>query len=129
MASSLAPPARAQVMTDKIAARILATLHTVDLLPPVWAPPPEVRDHRALVAQRTKMMCLSISGRVVAKSRRERPPEGTQMRPGARTPRFRTGGVLAPPSGADILTGPCVRLILGPLCTKRCRFWEKEAPK
>ncbi|MGD8625849.1 MAG: IS110 family transposase, partial [Anaerolineae bacterium] len=37
---------RAQVMTDKIAARILARLHAVGLLPSVWVPPPEVRDHR-----------------------------------------------------------------------------------
>jgi len=30
---------RAQVMTDKIAASILARLHAVGLLPPVWVPP------------------------------------------------------------------------------------------
>jgi transposase len=49
---------RAQVMTDKIAARTLAKLHAAGLLPPVWVPPPEVRDHRALVAQRSKMKRL-----------------------------------------------------------------------
>jgi transposase len=50
---------RAQVMTDKIAARTLAHLHAVGLLPSIWIPPSEVRDHRALVAQRSKMVRLS----------------------------------------------------------------------
>jgi transposase len=50
---------RAQVMTDKIAARTLAKLHAVGLLPSIWIPPDEVRDHRALVAQRAKMVRLS----------------------------------------------------------------------
>jgi transposase len=54
---------RAQVMTDKIAARVLANLHAVGLLPPVWVPPQEVRDHRALVAQRSKMMRLATQAR------------------------------------------------------------------
>ncbi|MBN1315668.1 MAG: IS110 family transposase [Anaerolineales bacterium] len=49
---------RAQVITDKIAALILARLHAVGLLPPVWVPPNEVRDHRALLAQRSKMVRL-----------------------------------------------------------------------
>lgn len=54
---------RAQVMTDKIAARTLAKLHAVGLLPPVWVPPPAVRDHRALVAQRSKMLRLSTQAK------------------------------------------------------------------
>jgi transposase len=54
---------RAQVMTDKIAARTLARLHAVGLLPSVWVPPAEVRDHRALVAQRSKMMRLSTQAK------------------------------------------------------------------
>jgi len=54
---------QAQVMTDKIAASRLACLHAVGLLPPVWVPPPEVRDHRALVAQRTKMTRLSTQAK------------------------------------------------------------------
>ena len=41
-------------MTDKIAALTLARLHAVGLLPPVWVPSLEVRDHRALVSQRVK---------------------------------------------------------------------------
>ena len=54
---------RAQVMTDKIAARTLANLHAVGLLPCIWIPPSEVRDHRALVAQRTKMVRLSTQAK------------------------------------------------------------------
>lgn len=49
---------RAQVITDKKAALILARFHAVGLLPPVWVPPNEVRDHRALLAQRSKMVRL-----------------------------------------------------------------------
>lgn len=54
---------RAQVMTDKIAARTLARLHAARLLPEVWVPPDEVRDHRVLVAQRAKMMRLATQAR------------------------------------------------------------------
>jgi len=50
---------RAQVMNDKIAARILARLHATGLLPGVWVPPQEVRELRALVAQRHKMRKLA----------------------------------------------------------------------
>jgi transposase len=45
---------RAQVMTDKIAALTLARLHAVSLLPSVWVPPVEVREQRALIAQRAR---------------------------------------------------------------------------
>lgn len=54
---------RAQVMTDKIAALALARLHAVGLLPPVWVPPLEVRDQRALVAHRAKMVRLSTQAK------------------------------------------------------------------
>ena len=54
---------RAQVMTDKIAALVLARLHAVGLLPPVWVPPLEVRDQRALVAHRAKMVRLSTQAK------------------------------------------------------------------
>ena len=54
---------RAQVMTDKIAARTLAKLHAVGLLPSIWVPPLAVRDQRALVAQRTKMVRLSTQAK------------------------------------------------------------------
>ena len=77
---------RAQVMTDKIAARTLARLHAVGLLPPVWVPPPEVRDHRALVAQRSKMLRLSTQAKnrlhAVLHRHHILPPEGDPFRPG-----------------------------------------------
>ena len=56
---------RARVMNDQRAAVILAQLHAANLLPSVWVPPPEVRDQRALVAQRRKMVKLGA----IAKNR------------------------------------------------------------
>jgi transposase len=55
--------ARAQVKTDKKSAFTLARLHAVGLLPSVWVPPQEVRDHRALVSQRAKMVRLSTQAK------------------------------------------------------------------
>ena len=76
---------RAQVMTDKIAARTLANLHAVGLLPSIWIPPLEVRDHRALVAQRAKMVRLSTQAknRLHALLHRHHlvPPAGTLFDP------------------------------------------------
>lgn len=54
---------QAQVMTDKIAALNLARLHAVGMLPTVWVPPPEVRDLRALVSQRVKMVRLATQAK------------------------------------------------------------------
>ena len=54
---------RAQVMTDKKAALILAQLHAAGLLPPVWIPPIEVRQLRALIAQRWKMVRLGTQAK------------------------------------------------------------------
>ncbi len=50
---------RAQVKTDKKAAQTLAQLHAAGLLPGVWIPPIEVRQQRALVAHRRKMVKLA----------------------------------------------------------------------
>jgi transposase len=50
---------RAQVKTDKKAAFTLAQLHAAGLLPGVWIPPVEVRELRALVAHRRKMVKLA----------------------------------------------------------------------
>ncbi len=50
---------RAQVITDRIAAFTLARLHAAGLLPAVWVPPQPVRDQRALVASRAKMVRLA----------------------------------------------------------------------
>jgi transposase len=54
---------RAQVMTDRIAAFTLARLHAAGLLPAVWVPPQPVRDQRALVASRAKMVRLATQAR------------------------------------------------------------------
>ena len=79
---------RAQVMTDKIAARTLAKLHAVGLLPSVWVPPPQVRDHRALVAQRSKMLRLSTQAKnrlhAVLHRHHLLPPEGDLFTPAKR---------------------------------------------
>jgi transposase len=49
----------AQVKTDKKAALVLAQLHAAGMLKGVWIPPHEVRDLRALIARREKMVHLS----------------------------------------------------------------------
>jgi transposase len=76
---------KARVMTDKLAASRLACLHAAGLLPPVWVPPPEVRDHRALVAQRTKMGRLSTQAKnrlhAVLHRHHLPPPEGEAFTP------------------------------------------------
>jgi len=48
-----------RVQTDKKAAQALAQLHAAGLLTGVWIPPHEVRDLRALIARREKMVRLS----------------------------------------------------------------------
>jgi transposase len=55
----------APVKTDKKAALALAQLHAAGLLSGVWIPPHAVRDLRALIAQREKMVRLST----IAKNR------------------------------------------------------------
>jgi transposase len=54
---------RAQVKTDKKAALTLAQLHAAGLLPGVWIPPVEVRELRALIAHRKKMVRLRTIAR------------------------------------------------------------------
>lgn len=49
----------AQVKTDKKADLALAQLHAAGMLTGVWIPPHEVRDLRALIARREKMVRLS----------------------------------------------------------------------
>jgi transposase len=53
------------IKTDKKAALALAQLHAVGLLKGVWIPPHEVRDMRALIAHRQKIVRLSA----IAKNR------------------------------------------------------------
>jgi len=54
---------RSQVMTDKIAASHLARLLAKGLLVGIWIPPQDVRDRRALIAQRNKMTRLSTQAK------------------------------------------------------------------
>jgi len=54
-----------KVQTDKKAALALAQLHAAGMLEGVWIPPQEVRDLRALIARREKMVRLST----IAKNR------------------------------------------------------------
>jgi transposase len=71
---------RVQVKTDRKAALALAQLHAAGLLESVWVPPVEVRELRALIAQREKLVRLAS----IAKNRlhssvhrnRLQPPEG-----------------------------------------------------
>lgn len=77
---------RAQVMTDKKAALILAQLHAAGLLPPVWVPPPEVRHLRAMVAQRWKMVQLGTKAKcrlqsLLHRQHLEPPPESDPYTP------------------------------------------------
>ncbi|HEX9029686.1 MAG TPA: IS110 family transposase [Anaerolineales bacterium] len=74
---------RVPVKTDKKAALALAQLHAAGLLEGVWIPPLEVRELRALVSQRGKMVKLAT----IAKSRLQatlhrhhlHPPEGFRL--------------------------------------------------
>jgi transposase len=72
-----------QVMTDKIAARILAKLLAAGLLVSIWTPPPEVRQLRALVAEYHKMSILGAQAkhRLHATLHRHRivPEEGVEI--------------------------------------------------
>lgn len=54
---------QAQVMTDRLAAYNLARLLSKGLLVSIWIPPQDVRDQRALVAQRSKMTRLATQAR------------------------------------------------------------------
>ena len=81
---------RAQVMTDKKAALILAQLHAAGLLPPVWVPPAEVRHLRALIAQRWKMVRLGTQAKnrlqsVLHKYHLEPPPKRDPYTPQMRS--------------------------------------------
>lgn len=54
---------QAAVKTDPKAAYDLARLHAAGLLEGIWVPPPEGRDLRALVAQRSKMVRLATQAK------------------------------------------------------------------
>ena len=71
---------RSQVMTDKIAAAILARLLAKGLLVGIWVPPQEIRELRGLVAQRQKMTRLATQAKnrlhAVIQRHHLKPPEG-----------------------------------------------------
>ncbi len=67
-----------RVKTDKKAAETLAQLHAVGMLRGVWIPPVEVRELRAVIAQRTKMVRLATQAKnrlnaLLHKTHRKRP--------------------------------------------------------
>jgi transposase len=72
--------AASRVKTDKIDVLTLAQLLRADMLPEVWVPPPHVRDLRALLSHRRRLVSLQTT----AKNRLQsvlhrlnlRPPEG-----------------------------------------------------
>jgi len=51
------------VMTDNIAALKLARLHAAGMIPPLWIPPPEVRELRALLAHRRLQVRLATQAK------------------------------------------------------------------
>lgn len=71
---------RSQVMNDKMAASILARLLAKGLLVSIWVPPVEVRELRALVAQRSKMTRLATQAKnrlhAILQRHHIVPPEG-----------------------------------------------------
>jgi transposase len=76
--------AEARVKTDKVDVLTLAQLLRADMLPEVWVPPPHVRDLRALLSHRRRLVSLQTT----AKNRLQsvlhrlnlRPPEGERVR-------------------------------------------------
>jgi transposase len=76
---------RSQVMTDKIAASVLARLLAKGLLVGIWVPPKEVQQLRGLLAQREKMQRLTVQAKNRMHSLLHRhhilPPEGEPFQP------------------------------------------------
>jgi transposase len=79
---------RAQVMNDQIAALTLARLHAACLIPPLWVPPEDVRETRALIAQRAKLVRLSTQSKnrlhAVLHRHHLPPPDGPFFAPAQR---------------------------------------------
>ena len=79
---------RSQVMNDKIAALTLARLLAKGLLMGIWVPPQEVRDLRALIAQRNKMTRLSTQAKnrlhAILHRHHILPPQGNLFQPDLR---------------------------------------------
>jgi transposase len=76
------------VMNDKIAAARLAELHAAGLLSGIWVPPQAVRELRALIAQRAKMVKLATQAKnrlhAVLHRYHLAPPDGDPFSPAQR---------------------------------------------
>lgn len=76
---------RAQVMNDKIASTVLARLLAKSLLVGIWVPPQDVRELRALIAQRSKITRLSTQSKnrlhAILHRHHTRPPSGDIFHP------------------------------------------------
>ncbi len=74
---------RAQVKTDRKAALGLAQLHAAGLLTGIWIPPQPIRDLRALIAERWKMVRLKTQAKnrlhAVLHRHHLLPPEGRDL--------------------------------------------------
>lgn len=98
---------RAQVKTDEKDALALARLHAAGLLESIWIPPQAVRDLRALIAQRYKMVRLAT----LAKNRLQNvlhrhhfdPPPGSQPC----HPKHRAWWLALPVNGSEKLNVTC----------------------
>jgi transposase len=55
--------AEARVKTDKVDVMTLAQLLRADMLPEVWVPPPHVRDLRALISHRRRLVSLQTTAK------------------------------------------------------------------
>ena len=78
-----------RVMNDRIAAFNLAVLLSKDMLKGIWIPTPEVRERRALIAQRSKMTRLATQAKnrlhAVLHRRHILPGEGDLFHPDRRS--------------------------------------------
>jgi len=61
--------AAARVKTDKVDVLSLAHLLRADLLPEVWVPPQHVRDLRALLAHRRRLVSLQTTAKKLPPAR------------------------------------------------------------
>ena len=96
---------RAQVMNDKIAALTLARLLAKGLLVGIWVPPKEVRDVRALIAQRSKLTRLATQAKnrlhAILHRHHLLPPPGDPFLPAQRS--WWAGLPLSPAERATLL--------------------------
>jgi transposase len=75
--------AEARVKTDKVDVLTLAQLLRADMLPEVWVPPQHVRDLRALLSHRRRLVSLQTTAKnrlqSVLHRLNQRPPDGDRV--------------------------------------------------